>query len=348
MKATSISVYSPVAFSALTVLAALDGGCAVEPASSEKQAPSDASWSDSTASQESLGRVEQAISQRCVGTTYTGGTQRVATCYELTGYQCLTTDRCAPCDIGMGCCGTGTVIINTPGSIPQSCSAFSLSDCLNHLGCSFDSPSPLSAGYYVLNGGTIIYANEAGLYCSLNSWAQCVVAGGKCTNKRKDITSVPASMTYAGQCKLPSGFFFSKDTGYYANGAGHYCAFTSWEQWRGAGGPRSGAPWFEPIPNSMIYDGICGSSSSNTSGGASSGGASSGGASSGGASSGGASSGGAGACTSTEIVASFCPTGTSSDEPIARDAYSRATAACQGCRVTSTSESGCVNYHCSL
>ena len=60
--------------------------------------------------------------------------------------------------------------------------------------------------------------------------------------------------------------------------------------------------------------------------------------------SGGGSSGG---CASAATVASFCPTGTSADEAAGRAAYNQATSACQGCHVSSTNQSSCVQYHCS-
>jgi hypothetical protein len=61
----------------------------------------------------------------------------------------------------------------------------------------------------------------------------------------------------------------------------------------------------------------------------------------------GASSGASGSsCNSPATVASFCPTGTSADEAAGRDAYNRATSACQGCGISSINESNCVQYHC--
>lgn len=52
-------------------------------------------------------------------------------------------------------------------------------------------------------------------------------------------------------------------------------------------------------------------------------------------------------CNPVPTVARFCPTGSPADEAAGREAYNRAASACQSCRITSTSESNCVAYHCS-
>jgi hypothetical protein len=52
-------------------------------------------------------------------------------------------------------------------------------------------------------------------------------------------------------------------------------------------------------------------------------------------------------CNPVPTVATFCPTGSSGDEAASRSAYSQAASACSSCRVTSTSQSSCIAYHCS-
>ena len=113
----------------------------------------------------------------------------------------------------------------------------------------------LNSGFFFYNGGGY-YANATLHYCLIDSWPQWRAAHGP-VSQCSTFESIPPAMTYDGECRLPAGFFFNNGTGYYANSSGHYCGFTSWAQWVGAGGPRSGAPTFVPIPSSMVYDGVC-------------------------------------------------------------------------------------------
>ena len=54
------------------------------------------------------------------------------------------------------------------------------------------------------------------------------------------------------------GFFLSGPTGYYVNGASHYCAFLSEAQWVASGGPPfSQVPVWPSIDSCYIYDGVC-------------------------------------------------------------------------------------------
>jgi hypothetical protein len=115
-------------------------------------------------------------------------------------------------------------------------------------------PPPASGFFF--NNGTGYYANSSGHYCGFTSWAQWIAAGGP-SRGAPTFVPIPSSMVYDGECILRSGFFFNNGTGYYANSSGHYCGFTSWDNWIAKGGPSRGAPTFVPIPSSMMYDGVC-------------------------------------------------------------------------------------------
>jgi hypothetical protein len=115
----------------------------------------------------------------------------------------------------------------------------------------------LTCGFFFSNGAGY-FANSSAHYCLIDSWTQWLATHGPVYGAQ-NLTILP-TMIYDGECKLPAGYFFNDGTGYYANSSGHYCAFTSWDQWIAAGGPGVGYPTFVPIPSSMTYDGVCGQS----------------------------------------------------------------------------------------
>lgn len=235
----------------LVPLGALGSACAV----GTPDAPRD----------EAVDTATQGLSQICTGTTTVPGPPVYESCSALQQSDCTSQNGCFYCaDVGcvivgfpLGCSGNGGAVVSSTQSL--ACSNISSNDCSSYPGCSLYTvppPAPKPAGYYFVNSQGF-YANSSGQYCLLDSWAQCVAAGNACTRHTSPSGPFPSSMVYVGECLLPAGYFFSNGTGYYANGAGHYCAFTSWDKWVAAGGPRAGAPTFVPIPASMVYDGIC-------------------------------------------------------------------------------------------
>lgn len=234
---------------------------------------------------ERTGQTAEALTI-CKGSTLvTIGGGEVIPCQQLGDVQlmslCTWQNGCAidptdptsnTCTTADGSDGPGSVTITFPITETVSCLYFPLSECASHAGCSVYKsggdttpvcPSGNLSGFF-FNNGTGYYAKPSGHYCAIDSWAQWVASGAPLAALSADNRSgypvcgiIPSTMTYDGDCQLPAGFFFNNGTGYKATSAGHYCAFTSWDLWLAAGGPRSGAPTFPTIPSSMSYDGIC-------------------------------------------------------------------------------------------
>jgi subtilase family serine protease len=112
-----------------------------------------------------------------------------------------------------------------------------------------------SPAFFFFSGGTGFQANSQGHFCAVSSWPQWLAMGGPASGA-PTFNPLPTWIAFDGACRLPQGFFFSGPAGYYANGSGQYCLFSSWDQWLKDGGPAKGYPNF-PIPSSMQYVGSC-------------------------------------------------------------------------------------------
>ena len=73
------------------------------------------------------------------------------------------------------------------------------------------------------------------------------------------IAAMPSSEAIDPPCHLPAALFYDGGAGYWANGAGHYCVFSSWASYKEHGGPDdiTALPDFSPRPSSEVFDGAC-------------------------------------------------------------------------------------------
>lgn len=110
--------------------------------------------------------------------------------------------------------------------------------------------------FFISNLGGFFAAN--GDYCAVDTYNQWLAMGGPAnTSTTPNYTAASSSMTFEGQCPVPVGFWFSGTTGYQSYNYNHYCSYDSYAQWLVNGGPSSGWPIYNIIPNTMVYDGQC-------------------------------------------------------------------------------------------
>ncbi|HXU74013.1 MAG TPA: hypothetical protein VN947_32050 [Polyangia bacterium] len=121
------------------------------------------------------------------------------------------------------------------------------------------SPPPLASGFYLVSGAGY-YANAIGHACFVSSWPQWVAMGGPASPaSATSIAAMPSSEAIDPPCHLPAALFYDGGAGYWANGAGHYCVFSSWASYKEHGGPDdiTALPDFSPRPSSEVFDGAC-------------------------------------------------------------------------------------------